>query len=702
MDPVEFLGDRRPPAQRLVRSVLGVTSLAVAVLGFLGLKQLSADMVEAGELDEGFSALTLMFGMLQLFGGGGSLANVPLALAVARLLAPIITLGALLSVVAQFAQSRLATHSFSRWGKGHTVLVGTLHRLKTYLADTSLAADRVAYLGPEPGYSGWHFLHVQSNDYSGDAWLNRLRVRHAARVVIATGSDADNLTLLAELISGLGGGRGAGGDDLAGRPGRMIVEIDDPETALQLAIGLMTTDRPGGSRVEVICPVSSRALIAAAQLEQGADRSPRIAIVGDGPTTATLGLTLAERFEVRATAPDGSTPCILLTELAPSAQLLLQERIESSAAVKATACPSIDELALEIGSWTVFVEHADREQSARAAIELATKRPEWNVILCADGGGPPIEQLGLGRLTSFTTGLDQAGELVDCRMTADVFTLVAMQRFDTRVRHGDPFASDRWELQPVDVQRRLIDAVRHAVAQLLGVGYRLAPLLELWPIDPRLYRRCIELPIPIRHQLDGEALGLCIDNLPMEFKRAGVVLLEPIRDDDLESCATPRPHSGRARSLEPSALERIARQIHLGYQRHHVDPSHPAAKPWEELSDELKAQNLGQARQNTLRLAALGYDVRLRTDAVEASTLTIDPPTLERLAREEHDRWAHEKRAHGFVWGPDRRSAGSDLRHPDLLHWIDLNEAVRDKDRAPIRELIDSLAEAGFIVTRLA
>ncbi len=699
---MEFLGHRRPPAQRLVRSVLGLTSLAVAILGFIGLKQLSADMVEAGELDEGFGALTLMFGMLQLFGGGGSLANVPLALAVARLLAPIVTLGAFLSVAAQFAQSRLAAHSFSRWGTGHTVLVGTLSRLRTYLADASLAADRVAYLGPEPGHSGWHFLHVQSNDYSGDAWLNRLRVRHADRVVIATGSDAGNLTLLAELINGLGGSGGADGAALAGRPGRVIVEIDDPETALQLAIGLMTTGRPGGSSVEVICPVSSRALIAATQLEQGADPSPRIAIVGDGPTTATVALTLAERFEVRATAPDGSVPCMLLAELAPSSQLLLQERMEASAVFEVTTCPSIDELALEVGSWTVFVEHADREHSVRAAIELATKRPEWNVILCADGGAPPIERLGLGRLTSFTTGFDESGETVDCRMTADVFTLVAMQRHDTRVRHGDPVASGRWELQPVDAQRRLVDAVRNAAAQLLGVGYRLAPLLEQWPIDPRMYRRCIELPGPIRNQLDGGALGLCIDNLPMEFKKAGVVLLEPIRGEDLEPRVTPRLHASRARSLKPSALECIARQIHLGYQRHQVDPSHPAAKPWEELSDELKAQNLSQARQNILRLAALGYDVRPRTDAVETSTVTIDPFTLERLAREEHDRWAHEKRAHGFVWGPDRRSAGPDLRHPDLLHWIDLDEAVRDKDRAPIRELIESLAGAGYTVTQRA
>ena len=70
---------------------------------------------------------------------------------------------------------------------------------------------------------------------------------------------------------------------------------------------------------------------------------------------------------------------------------------------------------------------------------------------------------------------------------------------------------------------------------------------------------------------------------------------------------------------------------------------------------------------------------------------------IELLAEMEHRRWAQERQAQGYLYGPNREGK----QHPDLVDWQYLSDGAKDKDREAIRELPAILHHAGFQILRL-
>lgn len=144
----------------------------------------------------------------------------------------------------------------------------------------------------------------------------------------------------------------------------------------------------------------------------------------------------------------------------------------------------------------------------------------------------------------------------------------------------------------------------------------------------------------------------------------------------------------------------MAKAIHANYladQMVEQVEGHPAMKPWDALDEGLRAQNRSQARDNLAKLRSIGLRV-VPGEAESGRGAGLSPEQVERLARLEHDRWAHQKGTQGYRYGPERIDDGPDKRHPDMREWSELSGHVRDKDRTPIRRMIDVLATAGFTV----
>lgn len=99
--------------------------------------------------------------------------------------------------------------------------------------------------------------------------------------------------------------------------------------------------------------------------------------------------------------------------------------------------------------------------------------------------------------------------------------------------------------------------------------------------------------------------------------------------------------------------EDIARVIHnaqLGYQYVLEDPC--PARPWD-------------CEHDFIRQALIGAVAMLRQGALPSQI---------------HQRWVEDRRALGWVWGPEKDYGADPPTHPCLLDWDDLPEAARRKD----------------------
>ncbi len=172
---------------------------------------------------------------------------------------------------------------------------------------------------------------------------------------------------------------------------------------------------------------------------------------------------------------------------------------------------------------------------------------------------------------------------------------------------------------------------------------------------------------------------------------------------------------------EGELLERLAEAVHLEYCEEMLGLGHawngtpayleshpmlagfaglpptldtmPALVDYQQLSDHLKEQNRGVARDLPGKLDVLG--LVLRQDAPDgAPAMAIDPadPRVEMLAIREHERWLSHKLKTGWRFGELR----DDVKklHPCIRSWEELPEDERDKDRLMVREMPDIVAAA--------
>ena len=115
------------------------------------------------------------------------------------------------------------------------------------------------------------------------------------------------------------------------------------------------------------------------------------------------------------------------------------------------------------------------------------------------------------------------------------------------------------------------------------------------------------------------------------------------------------------------------------------------------FSEITKDENRKSAREIPRYLEQLG--VRVVPANTIGSPLVLPHEAIERLARQEHERWARSKSEMGWRLG-DRKSLAAKI-HPDLRPWIALGEQVRNKDRARIEAIPSLIADASLEVTSL-
>ena len=118
---------------------------------------------------------------------------------------------------------------------------------------------------------------------------------------------------------------------------------------------------------------------------------------------------------------------------------------------------------------------------------------------------------------------------------------------------------------------------------------------------------------------------------------------------------------------------------------------------WADLTDDLRAANVAQARDITRKLARVGCTVEplsgRRTRPVEFTEAEV-----EELSINEHGRWSRQRRQAGWRYGPVRDNAAK--LHPCLVSWARLPESEREKDRDVVRRIPGLLAEVGLRILR--
>lgn len=152
--------------------------------------------------------------------------------------------------------------------------------------------------------------------------------------------------------------------------------------------------------------------------------------------------------------------------------------------------------------------------------------------------------------------------------------------------------------------------------------------------------------------------------------------------------------------LERETVERLARGVWEGYVAHRVRDGLPVEYgSFEDQPDDLRESCLAQARHMREKVEMLGYEIVAARDC--PGTLRVGElsgPQVEYLAEMEHERWVREREAAGWTYGAEK-----DVERrvsPYLVPWEELEDAVREYDREPVRELVALIESVGLALRR--
>jgi len=156
-------------------------------------------------------------------------------------------------------------------------------------------------------------------------------------------------------------------------------------------------------------------------------------------------------------------------------------------------------------------------------------------------------------------------------------------------------------------------------------------------------------------------------------------------------------------------LDALAEQFHLHYLEGLPDDHALSSPRWDNLSEPERESNRASALAIVGQLDAMGLTLRLAQPGARGSSgsdapgvIEFNAEMIERLARQEHDRWMEHKRSQGWVFGPAKDGNAKPPTHPDLVPWEQLSEFDRDKDRRRIEGLPAILAAVGLVIVPLS
>lgn len=462
--------------------VLGLAVLVVA-LGIVGWVQFDRQ-----NDDISLSPLTIAFGVAAMFVfAGTNVEGLPVALEIARLLAPVDTAAAFVGLVLSFSQKNL-NRSAARRVIGHVVLIGPADRVKSYVR--GMAARLVVHAAPTVDDVGVEGVVRVSWTDDAEAW-SAVSALAARVIVIASGSDATNAALL------------AAASDLQARTPllEVSVELDDRRVALGLAAALAV--QTPAHHIDVLCRADLTAELASDAILGPSERGRAVVVVGDGPTVELLLTHLTEVLRSQHQLEGASRP--RLGAVIPDRER--RESISRNLTDRANLDFQVfdDVAALQQwggGPYNAFVEYAGRDATIRAALDLVVRAPGSQVCVVSSAAQLP---LGIRPL--------ELGELADDGALAGPWLRAAR----------NDVGHERWTEMDRTAQLEHAAAIRRVVALLVSGAN--------WEIEPRDGAWDGETTIP-RSLLASLEVAETFAELPLLLQEVGYTMRRPKEPGD--------------------------------------------------------------------------------------------------------------------------------------------------------------------------
>lgn len=628
------LASSEPDRGRTGRIALAVAAATAVALGTIGWIQLDAD-----DPTTRLDALALVHHVGVLFLGDASdSVRAPLALGIARLLAPVVAASAAVALALGALEERLHRRA-ARSSRDHRLVVGPGPAAAPYL----VATRAVVHATEEPGAPAAGTIRTRV-DLGSPAWLRGCGALAAAEVVIATGDDDRNVQLLDDLVD-------------AGRTGAVSVEIRDPRAAAWLAVAV--AGQAPERDITVLDPSADLADgVRTAVLHEVGERggAATVALFVRGPVGAMVAATVVEALADQQAATDAvDVPVVALVQDDDDGLTATLGGRPHRVVVHA-ATSTTELVAMGLAVDVAVVVGVGAPGALRQAVEV---RSRWPAAVVYSTVTSSIEVAGIRALPH-----RHQARAID----AGVFAVVARARAEESGPTGVAWA-DR---PPLD-RGLAVAAVRRLVRGLVEAGHTVGPSSAASP--------AAFLPAEVCGRLAaGEGLDAAeLAPLPFWLRAAGLAV-DPQPAPSHQAVALPGE----------DVIEALARAAHASYAEHHG-----GVADWDEVAPVDQASNRDQARHAVLGLQRSGYGIAAG-HAVVGAVASLPADVVDALARREHDRWAELKRAHG--WRHGRTRDDDRLRHPDLVAWDDLAPAVRQKDATPMEELPGRLAELGFAI----
>jgi hypothetical protein len=150
--------------------------------------------------------------------------------------------------------------------------------------------------------------------------------------------------------------------------------------------------------------------------------------------------------------------------------------------------------------------------------------------------------------------------------------------------------------------------------------------------------------------------------------------------------------------VKGGSFEPIAVALHEHWRREKIGAGEDAPA-WGELDESRKASSRGQARDITVKMQGLGCTISPLSDWA-AKDFAFNPDEIERLGRDEHDRWIRERRDDGWRQVDGKEPDPVNKTTPYLVPFDELPAHIAEFDRVFVRAIPGVMAAAGFQIDR--